>query len=141
MFRKVFPMLRHLALRLYSRLALLRHKMNPTCIFCKIIAAEAPAEILYKDEQVTAFRDKHPVAQTHVLIVPNRHIQSVNQVEPADEALLGHLFTVARKIAEMEGVAEHGYRLIVNTGAHGGQTVFHFHVHVIGGKRTSFSLG
>ena len=134
-------MLRHLALRLYSRLAFIRHQMNPTCIFCKIIAAEAPADIVYKDEQVTAFRDKHPVAQTHVLIVPNKHIASVNEAEPEDEALLGHLFTVARKIAEMNGVAADGYRLIVNTGAHGGQTVFHLHIHIIAGKRLRFSLG
>ena len=134
-------MLRHLALRLYSRLAFIRYQMNPTCIFCKIIATEAPAEIVYKDEQVTAFRDKHPVAQTHVLIVPNKHIASVNEAEPEDEALLGHLFTVARKIAEMDGVAADGYRLIVNTGAHGGQTVFHLHIHIIAGKRLRFSLG
>jgi histidine triad (HIT) family protein len=134
-------MLRHFALRIFSHLALLRHKMDPTCIFCKIIAEESPAEIVYKDEQATAFRDKHPVAQTHVLIVPNKHIQSVNEAEPEDEALLGHLFTVARKIAEMNGVAADGYRLIVNTGAHGGQTVFHLHIHIIAGKRLRFSLG
>jgi histidine triad (HIT) family protein len=134
-------MLRHFALRLYSRLAHIRYQMNPTCVFCKIISGEAPSAIVYKDELVTAFRDKHPVAQTHVLIVPNKHIQSVNEAEPSDEALLGHLFIVARKIAEMDGIAEHGYRLIVNTGAHGGQTVFHLHVHVIGGQRLRFSLG
>jgi histidine triad (HIT) family protein len=134
-------MLRHLALQLYARLAFIRHQMNPTCIFCKIIAAEAPADIVYKDEQVTAFRDKHPVAQTHVLIVPNKHIESVNHAEAQDEALLGHLLTVARKVAEVEGVAADGYRLIVNTGAGSGQTVFHLHVHVIAGQRLRFSLG
>jgi histidine triad (HIT) family protein len=134
-------MLRHLALQLYSRLAFIRYQMNPTCIFCKIIAEEAPAAIVYKDEQVTAFRDKHPVAQTHVLIVPNKHIASVNQAEPEDEAMLGHLFIVARKIAAMDGIAENGYRLIVNTGVHGGQTVFHLHVHLIGGQRLRASLG
>lgn len=134
-------MLLHYAQRLYSRLSFLRYQMNPTCIFCQIIAGKAPADIVYRDEQVTAFRDKHPVAQTHVLIVPNKHLASVNEAEPEDEALLGHLLTTARKIAEMDGIAAHGYRLIINTGTQGGQSVFHLHVHVIGGKRFRFSLG
>jgi histidine triad (HIT) family protein len=134
-------MLRHLALQIYARLAFIRYQMNPTCIFCKIITNDAPADIIYQDEQVTAFRDKYPVAQTHVLIVPNKHIASVNEVEPQDAALLGHLFIVARKVAEMDGVAANGYRLIINTGAGGGQTVFHLHVHLIGGKRLRTSLG
>jgi histidine triad (HIT) family protein len=90
---------------------------------------------------VTAFRDIHPVAPTHVLIIPNKHIQSVNQVEPEDEPLLGRLFTTARRIAEMEGIAEGGYRTIVSTGVDGGQTVFHMHMHVVGGKRMQHPLG
>jgi histidine triad (HIT) family protein len=134
-------MLRHLALQLYSRLAFLRYQMNPTCIFCKIVAAEAPADVVYKDEQVTAFRDRRPVAETHVLVVPNKHIASVNETAPEDEALLGHLFVVARQIAEMDGLTAKGYRLVVNTGTQAGQTVFHLHVHVIGGRRLNFSLG
>ena len=115
--------------------------MNPTCIFCKIASAQAPASIVYKDEQVTAFRDTHPVAPTHVLIIPNRHIASINEATPEDEALLGHLFIVARKIAETEAIHENGYRLIVNTGAHGGQTVFHLHMHVIGGQHVKYPMG
>jgi histidine triad (HIT) family protein len=115
--------------------------MDPSCIFCKIAAGQAPANIIFQDEMVTAFRDIHPVAPTHVLIIPNKHIQSVNQVEPEDEPLLGRLFTAARKIAEMEGVAARGYRTIVSTGVDGGQTVFHMHMHVVGGKRMQHPLG
>jgi histidine triad (HIT) family protein len=90
---------------------------------------------------VTAFRDIHPVAPTHVLIVPNKHIQSVNQVEADDEQILGRLFRVARKVAEIDKITEGGYRTIVNSGAHGGQTVFHLHMHVIGGQRMKYPMG
>ena len=115
--------------------------MNPTCLFCKIISGEVPASIVYKDELVTAFRDIHPVAPTHVLIVPNRHIQSVSQVEEGDEQVLGRLFSVARKVAEIDQISEDGFRAIVNTGAHGGQTVYHLHMHVIGGQRLKYPMG
>lgn len=111
------------------------------CLFCKIAAGEARATLLYQDERVTAFRDIHPVAPTHVLIVPNKHIESVNQASAEDEAALGHLFVAARKIAEMEGISEGGYRLIVNTNANGGQTVFHLHMHLIGGQRMKHPMG
>jgi histidine triad (HIT) family protein len=115
--------------------------MNPACLFCKIAAGEAPANIVYQDDLVTAFRDIHPVAPTHVLIVPNKHIQSVSHAEAEDEQILGHLFTVARKVAEMDNISDGGYRTIVNTGAHGGQTVFHLHMHVIGGQRMKYPMG
>jgi len=115
--------------------------MNPTCPFCKITTGEIPADIVYKDNLVTAFRDIHPVAPTHVLIVPNKHIQSISQVEPEDEQILGRLFTAARKVAEVDGITEGGYRTIVNTGAHGGQTIFHLHMHVIGGQRMKYPMG
>jgi len=115
--------------------------MNPTCTFCKIAAGQAKAEILYQDEQVTAFRDIHPVAPTHVLIVPNRHIESVNHASPQDESTLGRLFLVARQVAEAEGIANSGYRLIVNTNADGGQTVYHLHMHLIGGQRMRYPMG
>ena len=134
-------MLHAFAIHLYSRLSILRYKMNPACIFCKIAAGEAPANVVYQDDLVTAFRDLHPVAPTHVLIVPNKHIQSVSHAEEDDELILGHLFTTARKIAEMEGITEGGYRTIVNTGAHGGQTVFHLHMHLIGGQRMKYPMG
>jgi len=115
--------------------------MSSACIFCQIIARQAPSQMLYQDDQVSAFRDIHPVASTHVLIVPNRHIASVNEVEPSDEALLGRLFSVARQIAAREGIAQSGYRLIVNTGPHAGQAVFHLHMHLIGGQRMRFPMG
>ena len=111
------------------------------CIFCKIIAGDIPSTKLYQDEMVTAFRDIHPAAPTHVLIVPNRHLASINEVEAQDEALIGHLFTVARKLAEQEGIQETGYRLIINTGPDSGQVVFHLHLHLLGGHRMRHPMG
>jgi len=107
---------------------------DPDCIFCKIIHHEIPSQIEYQDEQVTAFHDINPIAPVHLLIVPNRHIPSVNAVEPDDEAMLGHMFTVARELAAKFGLSERGYRLLVNTGNHAGQVVFHLHMHLLGGK-------
>ncbi|HZU86898.1 MAG TPA: histidine triad nucleotide-binding protein [Anaerolineaceae bacterium] len=104
------------------------------CVFCKIIANEIKARVLYRDEFVTAFEDIHPVAPVHFLLVPNRHFDSVNQVEAGDEQVLGHLFTVARRLAADKGIDTSGYRLVVNTGPHAGQTVNHLHMHLIGGK-------
>lgn len=111
------------------------------CIFCRIIAGEAPGEILYQDERVTAFRDIHPVAPTHVLIVPNNHLASVNEMTGEDEATLGHLFTVARLVAEQEEIQDSGYRLIINTGPHAGQVIHHLHMHLIGGQRIRYPMG
>lgn len=115
--------------------------MTDSCIFCKILSKEVKAEIVYHDEQATAFRDMHPVAPTHILIIPNKHIESVGTLEGEDEQLMGHLFTVARKLAEEEGISTGGYRLITNTGANGGQTVFHLHMHLIGGQRMRYPMG
>ena len=115
--------------------------MSDPCIFCQIIAGERPAQVLYQDELVTAFHDIHPVASTHVLVVPNQHFASVNDLTPEDEPLVGHLFTVARQLAEQEGIAQSGYRLIVNTGPHAGQAVFHLHLHLIGGQRMRYPMG
>lgn len=115
--------------------------MTASCIFCKIISKEMNADVIYEDGQVTAFRDRNPVAPTHILIVPNRHIESVGTLETEDEPLIGHLFTVARKLAEEEEISKGGYRLITNTGANGGQTVFHLHVHLIGGQRMRYPMG
>jgi len=134
-------MLKAYLIHLISRLSRIRHTMTSSCIFCKIVSGEAKAEIVHRDEQVTAFRDIHPVARTHILIVPNRHIESVSTLETEDEPLVGHIFTVARKIAHDEGISHNGYRIIVNTGADGGQTVFHLHVHLIGGGRMKHPMG
>ena len=108
--------------------------MSEDCIFCKIIAKEIPAEILYSDERVSAFRDIEPAAPVHILVIPNKHIPSMNEVEEKDEKLIGHLHTVAQKLAVEEGIAERGYRLFINTGKEGGQVVYHLHLHLIGGK-------
>ncbi len=105
-----------------------------TTIFEKIIAGELPADIVYKDEQVTAFRDINPAAPTHILIVPNKAIPTVNDIQPEDEPLVGHMIYVAKLLAEQEGIAEDGYRLIFNCNKHGGQEVFHLHLHLIGGR-------
>ena len=112
-----------------------------SCIFCKIVHNERSAAIVYHDDKVTAFRDIHPVAPTHILIVPNKHIDSINTLEPEDEPIVGHLFTVARQLAAQEGIDATGYRLIANTGTHGGQTIFHLHLHLIGGQRMRHPMG
>ena len=112
-----------------------------TCIFCQIISGEASGAILHRDDQVTAFRDIHPLATTHILIVPNKHIESVNDLEPEDLPLLGHMILVAKELAAREGVSDRGYRLMLNTGREGGQTVFHLHLHLLAGKLARFTLG
>ncbi len=108
--------------------------MAQETIFSKIIRREIPADILYQDDLVTAFRDINPRAPTHILIVPNVLIPTVNDVEPQHELALGRLFTVARKLAADAGIAEDGYRLIMNCNQHGGQEVYHIHMHLVGGK-------
>ncbi len=114
--------------------------MAEETIFSKIIRREIPATILFQDELVTAFRDISPQAPTHILIIPNKVIPTVNDVTAEDEQMLGHLFTVARKLAKEEGIAEDGYRLIVNCNKHGGQEVFHLHMHLVGGEPLSTML-
>ncbi len=111
-----------------------------TCIFCAIIERQSPAHIHYEDETCIAFNTNRPVSPVHVLIVPKKHITSVNELEAEDEAIIGHLFGVARQLARELGVAEGGYRLVVNTGPDGGQSVFHLHLHLIGGKHLPFLL-
>ena len=103
-------------------------------VFSKIIKKEIPVDIVYEDELVLAFRDIAPSAPVHILIIPKAEIATVNDVTAADEAALGRLFSVAAKIAASEGIARDGYRLIVNCNAHGGQEVFHLHMHLVGGR-------
>ena len=98
------------------------------CLFCKIVKGEIPATVVYKDEQVTAFRDINPVAPTHILVIPNEHIPSTNDVSEKDEQLLGHMLTSVKLIADQEGITESGYRLIINTGPDANQVVFHLHL-------------
>ena len=108
--------------------------MEEDTLFSKIVKGELPADIVFQDDRVTAFRDIHPQAPTHILIVPNKIIPTVNDVSEEDEATLGHMFIVARDLAGSEGIAEEGYRLLVNCGRHANQEVFHLHMHVLGGR-------
>lgn len=108
--------------------------MAEETIFSKIIRREIPADIVYQDELVTAFRDISPQAPTHILIIPNVLIPTVNDIDAAHEQALGRLFTVAAKIAREEGIATDGYRLIMNCNQHGGQEVYHIHMHLVGGR-------
>ena len=103
-------------------------------IFSKIVSGEADADIVYQDDLVTAFRDINPSAPTHILVVPNREIPTANDLTEEDEAVAGRMLVVASKLAEEEGIAEDGYRLIINCNRHGGQEVYHLHLHLIGGR-------
>jgi histidine triad (HIT) family protein len=103
-------------------------------VFSQIVRREIPADIVYQDELVTAFRDANPEAPTHILIVPNRPVATVAEVTDADEPALGRMITVAARLAEEEGVDEAGYRLVINCRAHAGQDVFHLHLHLVGGR-------
>ncbi|UJF17417.1 purine nucleoside phosphoramidase [Vibrio sp. SS-MA-C1-2] len=108
--------------------------MSEETIFSKIIRREIPSDIVYQDELVTAFRDITPQAPTHILIIPNKLIPTVNDIEVEDELAMGRMFTVAKKLAQEEGISEDGYRLIMNCNQHGGQEVYHIHMHLVGGK-------
>ena len=108
--------------------------MPEDTLFSKIVRRELPADIVFQDDQVTAFRDINPQAPTHILIVPNKIIPTVNDVTQEDEATLGHLFIVAHRIAKSEGIDTDGYRLLINCGQHANQEVFHLHMHLLGGR-------
>ena len=104
------------------------------CIFCKIINKEIPGQIVFEDEQVLAFKDINPVAPVHLLVIPKKHMESLNSLSSVDEALAGHILVVARQLAEEFGIADSGYRVVNNCGEDGGQVVKHLHFHVIGGQ-------
>ncbi len=108
--------------------------MTTDCIFCKIVRGELPSQTLYQDELVTAFRDIHPVAPTHILVIPNAHSSSVTEMGDADGDTLGRIVAVANQLAKQEGILESGFRLLVNAGPDAGQVVFHTHFHLIGGR-------
>ncbi|NNM61353.1 MAG: histidine triad nucleotide-binding protein [Steroidobacteraceae bacterium] len=103
-------------------------------VFDKIISGELPATIVHRDARVTAFLDIKPAAPVHILIVPNKAIATVNDIADADAALIGHMIIVARDLARQQKIAEDGYRLIINCNAHGGQEVYHLHLHLLGGR-------
>jgi histidine triad (HIT) family protein len=103
-------------------------------IFSKIIAGEIPADVVYTDDHITAFKDINPQAPVHILIVPNKEIPTVDDIEESDVEVVGRLFLAAKQIAREQGIAENGYRLIINCREHGGQEVYHLHLHLLGGK-------
>lgn len=111
------------------------------CLFCKMVAGEIKPELVLETDDLIAFRDINPQASSHVLIVPRKHISTANDLTEADQTLVGKLFLAARKIAAGEGVAESGYRLVMNCNAGAGQTVFHIHLHLLGGRRMSWPPG
>jgi len=107
---------------------------EPNCLFCKIIAGEIQAELVHEDERCIVIRDINPQAPTHLLVIPRDHIESLDEASQKDEAMLGHLLRAAARVANDEGLADGGYRSVINTGAGAGQSVFHLHVHVLGGR-------
>jgi histidine triad (HIT) family protein len=109
------------------------------CLFCRIVKGEIPAKIVKQNEHALAFRDLHPAAPTHLLVIPKVHVADVS--EATDSAQLGHVFALAREVALEEGLAADGYRLVVNTGANAGQSVFHLHMHVLGGRAMAWPPG
>lgn len=115
--------------------------MDPNCIFCKIVAGESPSTIVYNDDQVVAFLDIHPAAPVHILIVPRQHIPSMNHLTSDHETLLGQMHTVAMQLAKKKGIADSGYRLIINCGPDARQAVFHLHLHLLGGREMRYPMG
>ncbi len=115
----------------------LRHHGFMTTLFEKIIAGELPGDFVHSDEHIVAIRDINPVAPVHILLIPRKPIPTVNDLTDEDDALVAHLFRVARRLAKSEGIAHDGYRLIFNCNEHGGQEVYHLHLHLIGGTRLS----
>jgi histidine triad (HIT) family protein len=116
-------------------------KRDPDCIFCKIVQGKIPSDKVYEDDELLAFRDINPAAPTHILIIPKKHIPDNNAFTEEDDHLAGQMFRLVRQLAQEEGIAERGYRLIMNTGPHGGQEVFHAHLHLIGGQRMKYPMG
>lgn len=112
-----------------------------SCLFCRIIAGEIPGEFVYQDEHCVVLRDINPQAPTHALIIPREHLESLDDASQKDEALLGHLLRVSARIANEQGHAESGYRTVINTGAGAGQSVFHLHAHVLGGRPMNWPPG
>lgn len=111
------------------------------CLFCQIAKKEIAAKILFEDDDLVAFSDIHPVAPTHALVIPRRHLVSLNEAVPADAELLGKLIFAAQRVAREAKISDAGWRVVVNTGAHAGQSVFHVHVHVLGGRPMAWPPG
>lgn len=108
--------------------------MTRDCLFCRILNKQMESKVVHEDESCIAFEDINPQAPTHILVVPRRHIASLNEVAAEDAALLGHLQLVAAQLAQQRGLADSGYRIVLNTGRGAGQSIFHLHLHVLGGR-------
>tara|TARA_Y100001970_G_scaffold282238_1_gene394657 strand:- start:211 stop:558 length:348 start_codon:yes stop_codon:yes gene_type:complete len=115
--------------------------MPKDCLFCKIISGEIPSTEVYRDEEIFAFEDIDPAAPTHILVIPIRHFQDISSATIEDREILGKLLLVANKIAEDKGLTQDGFRYVINTGAYGGQTVFHLHLHILGGRGLGWPPG
>lgn len=115
--------------------------MTSQCLFCRIAAGEIPSQQVFSDERVYAFKDINPAAPSHILVIPRKHLSSINDATDEDEALMGHMMLTAQHIAAEQGLAEDGFRLVINTGSDGGQTVFHIHLHILGGRQLSWPPG
>ena len=111
------------------------------CIFCKIVKREMAATIVYEDDISLAFRDISPKAPTHILVIPKKHIPTMVEVKEEDNSLLGHLIHIARRIAGKEGISEKGFRLVINCGLESGQSVWHIHIHLLGGRKMTWPPG
>lgn len=114
---------------------------EPGCLFCRMIAKEISADFVHQDDRSIVIRDINPQAPTHLLVIPLEHIESLDEAAQKDEALLGHLLRVGARVANAEGLGETGYRTVINTGAGAGQSVFHLHVHVLGGRPMNWPPG
>ncbi len=115
--------------------------MADDCIFCKIAAGDIPATIVYQDDEFVAFRDIHPLAPTHILVIPRHHIAMITDAKDGDALLLGKLMLAANKVVEQEGLMPNGFRYVINCGPWGGQAVFHIHLHILGGRKLADSAG
>lgn len=111
------------------------------CLFCKMVVGEIEPDIVYEDDDVLAFRDLHPAAPTHVLVIPRKHIPTINDIADDDDSLIGRLFLAAAEVAKREGIVDSGYRTVMNCGGDAQQSVFHLHLHVIGGRKMNWPPG
>jgi histidine triad (HIT) family protein len=114
---------------------------QPDCLFCKVVNGEIPADIVYEDNSLVAFRDINPQAPTHILLIPRRHIATMNELHDSDAGLAGELFVAAARIAADEGLADAGYRVVMNCNEAAGQSVFHIHLHLLGGRQMTWPPG
>ena len=110
------------------------------CIFCKIINKEIPSEIVYEDEEILAFKDIAPKAPVHIIVIPKKHIEKITEIEKQDEAVIGKIYSAINKIAKEQGIAEDGFRVIINCGENGGQEVNHVHFHLLGGTKLGMKI-